>query len=131
MAISLPSFSRDVDFAGSVQVIRGQGTGFHQFLRCALGNDLTAEYSCCRPHVDDIVRIEDHIFIMLHHQNGISDIAEVFQGIDQTLIVALMQSNARFIQDVQYIHQLGSNLGSQTDSLGFSSGKGLGAPIER
>ena len=49
---------------------------------------------------------------------------------NQLQIVFLVQSNARFIQDIQYIHQLGADLRGEADPLAFPSGKAPGTPVE-
>ena len=54
---------------------------------------------------------------------GISQIAQFFQGVNQPDIVTLMQSDTGFIQNIQHIHQLRTNLRGQTNTLAFSSRK--------
>ena len=41
-----------------------------------------------------------------------------------------MKSDARFIQDIKHIYQLGAYLCSQTDSLRFAAREGFGASAE-
>ena len=60
---------------------------------------------------------------MFHYDNGISQIAQFFQGVNQPDIVTLMQSDTGFIQNIQHIHQLRTNLCGQTNTLAFSSRK--------
>ena len=69
-----------------------------------------------------MIGLHDHIFIMLDNQNGISDIAQVFQSRYQPGVITLMQSNAGFVQDIKYINKLGSNLSSKPYPLGFAAG---------
>ena len=44
-------------------------------------------------------------------------------GVNQPDIVTLMQSDTGFIQNIQHIHQLRTNLRGQTNTLAFSSRK--------
>ena len=43
------------------------------------------------------------------------------QGGEKLIIVPLMQSDARLIQNIQYIHQLRTDLSGQTDTLALTS----------
>ena len=69
-------------------------------------DDLPAIQSGGRAYVDDIVRGKDHVLVVLHHDDGIARIPEFFQGIDQPVVVALMQTDRRLVQDVKHPDQL-------------------------
>ena len=70
-----------------------------------------------RSHIDHIVRIQHHVFVMLDHDNRVARIAQLFQRVDQTNVIPLVQPYTRFIQDIKYIDQLATDLGRQTDAL--------------
>ena len=53
-----------------------------------------------RTNIDHVIAFNDHIFIMLNYKNAIADISEVFQCFDQTHVVSLVETNARFIENV-------------------------------
>ena len=59
---------------------------------------------------------------MLHHDQGVAQIAQVLQGADQPLIISLVQANRRLIQNVQHARQAGTNLRSQADALSLTAG---------
>ena len=44
------------------------------------------------------------------------------------VIIPLVETDARFIENIDYANQAGTNLGCQTDALGFAAGKGSGRP---
>ncbi len=50
---------------------------------------------------------------------------------DQTLVVALVQSDGRLVQHVHDAHQSGTDLRGQTDALGLSAGKRLRGARQR
>ncbi len=58
-----------------------------------------------------------NIFIMLYHQHTVADIAEVLQGCDEPLVVALVQPDAGLIQYISDALQLRSDLCGQPDTL--------------
>ncbi len=83
-----------------------------------------------RSDVNDMVRSQHHFFVVFHDDNRVAQIAEVFQRFDQLYIIACMESDARFIQNIEYAHELSTNLCSQPDALGLSSAQGPQRPVE-
>ena len=51
-------------------------------------------------NVNDIVAFQHHVFVVFHHNDAVSAVAQVFQRLNEFLIVALMQTNARFVKNV-------------------------------
>ena len=75
-----------------------------------------------------MVRRIHGILIMFHHNQGIAHITQLFQGRQQLVIVPLMQSDGRLIQNIQHAHQRRTNLCCQTDALALTAGKCGGSP---
>ena len=73
------------------------------------------------PDVDHIVGFEHHVTVVLHHHDGVALVAQLLERIDESLIIALMQPNARLIEDVEHIDQLRANLRGEPDALTLSS----------
>ncbi len=67
-------------------------------------------YTSTRADINQVIRTADGIFIVLHHDHGITQIAQVEQGFEQTVVVALVQTNRRLIKDVHHPHQTGADL---------------------
>ena len=88
-------------------------------------------YAGTRPHIDDEIRRPDGVFIVFHNDDGIADIAQVLESGDQTVVVALVQSDGWLIQHIHDAGQTTTNLGSQPDALGFTAGQGFRTPIQR
>ena len=64
----------------------------------------------------------DHgVAIMLDHQHGVAQVAQPLERLEQPLIVALMQSDRGFVQNVEHPDQAGSDLGGQPDALAFAA----------
>ena len=58
---------------------------------------------------------------MLYHDNGIAQIPQMLQRSQQLIIIPLMKSDTRLIQNICNTHQPGTDLRSQTDALRFPS----------
>ena len=56
-------------------------------------------------HVDTKVCGTNHVFVMLDHQHAVADVAQMFEGIDQTVVVALVQTDAGFVQHIHHASQ--------------------------
>ena len=64
---------------------------------------------------------------MFHHYNGVGCIAQSLERSDETVIIALMQTDTRLIENIKYIHELGAKLCSKSYALTFTtrqSGRG-------
>ena len=61
---------------------------------------------------------------MFYHYQSIPQIPQVLQGIQQFVIVSLVQADAGLIQNIAYTHQSGTDLGCQTDTLCLTAGQG-------
>ena len=67
---------------------------------------------------------------MLHHEDGIAEVAQTLEGIEETAVVALMEADAGFVQDVQDAHQARPDLGSQAYPLPLASRERGRGPVE-
>ena len=68
---------------------------------------------------------------MLDHQDGIADVAQVLQQTNQTIVVARMQTNRRFVQHIQGADQRRSEICGQLNSLRLTSRQSRSQTIER
>src|SRR5690606_31564477 len=83
------------------------------------------------PHIDHPIGGANGILVMFHDQDCVTQVAHPLQGFNESRIVALVQADAGFIQDVENTHQLAADLGRQPDALGFAAGKRDSSPVER
>ena len=63
-------------------------------------------------HVDTEISCTDHVFVMLNHQHTVANVAQMFEGVDQAVVVALVQADAGFVQHVHHSSQARANLRS-------------------
>ena len=99
-------------------------------LRRALGDDFAAVASGARSHVDDMIGLKDRLLVMLDHQDGVPQVPQALQGLQQATVVALMQADRRFIEDIEDPDQRGPDLCRQADALAFTAGEGSGCPLK-
>ena len=69
--------------------------------------------------VIDVIGLSNGLFIMFDNDHGVSLITQVFQCAQQSIIVTLMQSDGRFVQNIKNTCQARSNLTGQSDPLAF------------
>ncbi len=83
------------------------------------------------PQVDNRICRANGFLVMFDDQNAVAAIAQRFERINQDAVIAGMQADGRLIQDITNPGEIGSQLGGQTDSLGFSAGKRISAAGQR
>ena len=66
-------------------------------------------------HVDDVVRRAHRVLIVLHHEHGVAEVAQMAQRVEQLVVVALVQSDGRLVENVEHAHQARADLRRQTD----------------
>ena len=60
----------------------------------ALRHHPAAMHASTWAHVDTKVGRTDHVLVMLDDQHAVADVTQMFEGVDQTVVVALVQTNA-------------------------------------
>ena len=63
---------------------------------------------------------------MLDHKDGVSQIAKIVQNVDQLRSIAAVESDRRFVEDVQRADQARPKRCCQLDTLRLAAGKGGG-----
>ena len=67
---------------------------------------------------------------MLHHDDGIAEVTQFLEGTDETVVVPLVQSDTRFVEDIQHVHQLRADLCGKTDALTLTARQGCRLAVE-
>ena len=119
------------DVAAARQVVAGQGLVFQEVLLWACGDDLASADAGAGSDVDDVVGAENHIAVVLDDDDRVAEVAQLFEGIDQSAVVALVQTNRGLVEDVEHVDQLGADLRCQADALAFAAAERLGTAVER
>ena len=86
---------------------------------------LTTVHTSAWTHINTEVRRTNHVFVMLNHQYAVTDVAQMFEGVDQSVVVALVQADAGFVQHVHHSSQARANLRRQANALRLSARQGV------
>ncbi len=121
--VAFSPFFRDGNIFRPLQILAGQGLGAgHDVFGRPLGDDGAAVFPRFRADIDDVVGSPHGVVIVFDDDEGIAQIAQVAQGVEEAVIVPLMEADRRFIEDVEDADQARSDLSGQADSLGFAAG---------
>ncbi len=66
-----------------------------------MGHDLATSRTRAGAYVENVIGRANGVFIMLDHDHAITELPERTKGSDQPIIVALMQADTRFVEDVE------------------------------
>ena len=101
-----------INLLNTGEILTGDRLGcLKDLLHAAFGHDAASVNSRARTEVNNVIGTTDGFFIMFHHHYRIPKVAQVKQGIEQTLIVPLVKPNGGFIEDVHNAHQPRTDLG--------------------
>ena len=67
---------------------------------------------------------------MLDHQHGIAQVPQALQGLEQAVVVPLVQADARLVKNVEDTHQAGPDLRRQPDALRFPAAESAALAVQ-
>ncbi len=112
LAGALAALGRELDLARAVEIIGGERVlRLEDLLERALGDDLAAMDAGAGAHVDDIVGGADRVLVMLDDEDGVAEIAQPLERVEQPVIVALVQADGGLVEDVEHARQAASRSG--------------------
>ena len=71
--------------------------------------------------VDEVVRRAHRVLVVLDDDERVAEVAQTFQGGEQLVVVALVQSDGRLVEDIEHAHQARADLRRHPDALGFAA----------
>ncbi len=89
----------------------------HDLFDRALRDDVAAVQPRARPEIDHVVRGEYRVAVVLDHDHGVAEIAELLEGLDQALVVPVVETDARLVEDVEDSHELRPDLSGEPQPL--------------
>ena len=96
----------------------------HNLLRCAGRDNPAAVDARAGADIDQIIGGAHGLLVVLDHDDGVAQIAQLFEGGDQLFVVPLMQTDGGLVQNIQNTHKRRTDLRRQTDALGFTARQG-------
>ena len=94
-------------------------------------HDLAAMLARARAQIDQPIGRVHRLLVVLDHQHRVAQVAQVAERADQPGVVALVQADARLVQDVEHAHQLRADLRGQADALRLAAAERAGLAVER
>src|SRR5208337_358643 len=80
--------------------------------------------------IEDAIRGLNGVRIMLDDEDGVAEIAETLQDVDEALRVARVQANGGLVQDVKRADEMRTQRRGQLDALRFSARESGGQAVE-
>ena len=77
--------------------------------------------TCTGSDVDHVVGIENHVAVVFHHNDAVAHVAQGFERIDESPVVALVKPDAGFVEDIKDVDQAGADLGGKAYALGLAA----------
>src|SRR5258706_2528926 len=102
-----------------------------QVLGMAGADDAAAEASRARAEVDHVVRAPDWVLVVLDHDQRVALRLELLEHAEQDLVVAVVQSDGRLIEDVAHAAQVGAELRREPDALRLAARQRRRRAIDR
>ena len=83
------------------------------------------------PEIEDVIGAANGVFVVLDDEHGVAEVAQAFECARRALVVALVQADARLVEDIEHADEAGADLGGQPDALRFAAAQRAALPIER
>ena len=64
---------------------------------------------------------EDRVLVVLHHDHGVADVAQVLERFQQAGVVALVQADGGLVQHVEHAGETGADLRGEPDALALAA----------
>ncbi len=75
-----------------------------------------------RAHIDQVIGMFHGVFIMLDDDDGVAQLAQMFEGGEQALVIALVQADGGLVQHIDHAGKAGADLRGEADALRFAAG---------
>ena len=95
-----------------------------------MGGDFPAKLAGAGTEVDDEVAAAHGVLVMLDHEEAVSLVAEGDQGVEELDVVAGVEADGGFVEDVEDAAEVGAQLRGETDALAFAAAEGGGGAVE-
>ena len=91
------------------------------FLGRPLGDDLAAVHARPGADVDDIVGGEDRVLVVLDDDDGVAELAQALERLQEPRVVALMQPDRRLVEHIEHAGEPRADLRGEPDALALAA----------
>ena len=109
---------------------RYRSLDLHDLLGWSVRHDFATLQSRSRAKVAQPVGLAKGVFIVLHDEKGVAQIAQFSQRLQQTVVVPLVQSDGGFVEHVHHPGQPAPDLRCKTNALALASRKRVRLSVE-
>ena len=94
---------RHVDATRTAQILsRNRGGGVDHIVNRASRDDFAAMLASARTEIDEVVGLANRFFVVLDDDDRVAEITELLERVEQPPVVALVQADAGFVEDIQH-----------------------------
>ena len=102
--------------------------GFENFVNGTFCDDFAAEDTGSGSEVDDVISSAHGFFVVFDDDDGIALVAKPLEAAEEHGVVAGVESDGGFVEDVDDADETAADLSGESNALGFSAGEcGSGA----
>ena len=95
------------------------------------GDQLSAANSGTGAEVEDLIGGAHRVFVVFHYYDRVALIAEPLERCQQPVVIARVQANRRFVENVEHADQSATDLAGEPNPLRFAARERRCRPIER
>ena len=126
-----PSVCRQSDTLFAAQVIARQRLFTVAYIiETALYDKFSAMRTGGRADIDDMVGASDYILVVFDYDDRISQPGQSLEDSQQSVVIPLVQTYCRLVEDVTDSDQAAADLCGQSDSLCLSAGESAAHPVQ-
>ena len=97
---------RNLDASPTGEVVAGHRPfRGHDLLGWTVGHDGPTLKASSWAEVAQPIGLTERVFVVFDHHEGVAEVGQFPQGFEQALVVALMQSNGRFVKHVHHARE--------------------------
>ncbi len=124
ISVARPALRRNGNFLFPGQILPGDRARLRDdVLHGACRDDLAAVDARAGADVDDVIRRAHRVLVVLDDKDGVAEVAQPAQRIEQLIVVTLVQADGRLVEDIEHAHQARADLRGEADALAFAAGE--------
>ena len=95
------------------------------------GDDFAAADAGAGAEVDQVVGGPHRVFVVFDDDDRVAQVAELGERVEQALVVARVEADRGFVEDVEHADEAAADLAGEADALRFAAGERGGGAFER
>src|SRR5882724_124333 len=92
--------------------------------------EFAAEFACAGAKIDDVAGGFDGVRVVFDDENGVAEVAQGFENVDQALRVARVEADGRLVENVKRADEMRAERRGELDALRFAAREGGSEAIE-